>query len=290
MHSIVSYPDRGPWGKSQWRGNTSGHILVDLFNHYKPKFVVDPAEGAGTTRDVCKDMDIPYAGFDLHMGFNLLQHNLAQALTTSPDMVFFHPPYGDMITYSGQVWGNSPVEGDLSRCGSPEEFVEKIQLALINVYDALAPRGHYAVLIGDHRKQGQYQSYQADIIKMGIGSLKNVIIKAQHNCVSDRRRYSGSFIPIQHEYLLVFCKDVCLGSIGFTVSQRLSKSFYGTWRNLVEFALRKLGGQASLKELYEFVGVPDGHKNKNVTAKIRQVVQNYFVRVDRGVYALANAA
>lgn len=290
MESIVSYQDRGPWGKSQWRGNTSGHLLVDLFKHYQPKFVVDPAEGSGTTRDVCRDMDIPYAGFDLHAGFNVLEHNLSKSLSASPDFIFFHPPYGDMITYSGNVWGNNPADGDLSRCKSPEEFLEKIQLALLNMYDALARRGHYAVLIGDHRKQGQYLSYQADIINMGIGSLKSVIIKAQHNCASDRRSYPGKFIPIRHEYLLVFCKDIGFQAIGYTVSKRLSKSFYGTWKNLVEFALRKAGGRASLLELYEFIGVPDGHANNNISAKIRQVVQTHFVRMERGVYALPEAA
>lgn len=290
MDSIVSYPSRGPWGKSQWRGNTSGHILMDLFRHFAPKFVVDPAEGSGTTRDVCKDLNVPYAGFDLHMGFNLLQHSLAKSLTASPDFIFFHPPYGDMITYSGNVWGDEAADGDLSRCASPEDFLEKIQLALINIYDALARNGHYAVLIGDHRKGGKYMSYQADIINMGIGSLKNVIVKAQHNCVSDRRSYAGKFIPIRHEYLLVFNKDVGFHTIGFTVSKRLSKSFYGTWKNLVEFALRKSGGRASLQQLYEFVGVPTGHSNNNIAAKIRQVVQQHFVRVKRGVYELPDAA
>jgi hypothetical protein len=286
MQSIVSYPDRGPWGQSSWRGNTSGHLLVDLFGHFRPGHVVDPAEGSGTTRDVCRDMRISYEGFDLHSGFNLLTDSLAQACSTTPDMVFFHPPYGDMITYSGNVWGE-PTEGDLSRCRDAAEFVDKLQLALINIYDALNRDGHYAVLIGDHRKNGEFRSYQADVIAMGIGSLQNVVIKAQHNCVSDRRSYTGRFIPIRHEYLLVFRKDTGLFAIGPAASERLSKAFYGTWRNLVEFALRKLGGKASLSALYEFVGVPDGHSNQHVQAKVRQVLQRHFSRVERGVYALA---
>jgi len=287
MESIVSYPNRGPWGKSSWRGNTTGHLLVDLFRHFKPRRVVDPAEGSGTTRDVCRDLQTPYEGFDLHSGFNLLTDSLARACTCAPDMVFFHPPYGDMITYSGNVWGK-PTEGDLSRCKDQEDFIDKLQLALINIYDALERDGHYAVLIGDHRKKGEFRSYQSDVIQMGIGSLRNVVIKTQHNCVSDRRQYAGSFIPIRHEYLLIFRKDNGLFAIGPLATQRLSKAFYGTWRNLVEFTLRKLGGKASLSELYRFVGTPEGHENSHVQAKIRQVVQKHFVRVERGVYALAS--
>ena len=29
--SVVSYPDRGPWGNSKWRGNASGHLYRELF-------------------------------------------------------------------------------------------------------------------------------------------------------------------------------------------------------------------------------------------------------------------
>ena len=42
------------------------------------------------------------------------------------------------------------------------------------------------------------------------GVLENVIIKAQHNCMSDQRVYSGKFIPIVHEYVLLVRKDAPL--------------------------------------------------------------------------------
>ena len=40
MKSVVSYPERGKWGKSSWRGNMSGYIIIDLIEHFKPRLFV----------------------------------------------------------------------------------------------------------------------------------------------------------------------------------------------------------------------------------------------------------
>jgi len=50
--SVVSYPDRGPWGDSRYRGNCSGYLVKDLILRFGCKSVFDPAEGSGTVRDV----------------------------------------------------------------------------------------------------------------------------------------------------------------------------------------------------------------------------------------------
>ena len=50
--SVVSYPNRGPWGDSKYRGNCSGHLVKDLILRFGCKSVFDPAEGSGTVRDV----------------------------------------------------------------------------------------------------------------------------------------------------------------------------------------------------------------------------------------------
>jgi hypothetical protein len=34
--SVVSYPERGHYGKSNWRGNTSGHLIKDIIEHFQP--------------------------------------------------------------------------------------------------------------------------------------------------------------------------------------------------------------------------------------------------------------
>ena len=69
--SIVSYPDRGPWGDPKYRGNCSGWLAKDLILRFKVQSVFDPAEGSGTIRDLVHGInqflqkDIHYEGRDL---------------------------------------------------------------------------------------------------------------------------------------------------------------------------------------------------------------------------------
>lgn len=248
MNSILSFPERGPYGKSSWRGNTSGHVIKELLNYYMPKLFVDPAEGSGTSRDVAKELECNYIGLDLHSGFNLLKDRLLERLPRQADYIFFHPPYHDIIKYSGKVWG-TPHPDDLSRCSSPEEFMEKLQISLVNIYDAVCRNGHYTVMIGDVRKAGHYWSIQSDIIQIAPGRLEGVLVKAQHNCVSDSRQYGGRFIPIMHEYILNFKKEeLVIGMIdcAMAATSRLTSLNRATWRAVVENALLKLGGKAKL--------------------------------------------
>ena len=37
MQSIVSYKERGPYGKSSYRGNCTGYIIKDLIEQFYPK-------------------------------------------------------------------------------------------------------------------------------------------------------------------------------------------------------------------------------------------------------------
>lgn len=56
---------------------------------------------------------------------------------------------------------------------------------------------------------------------MGLFRRGNIIIKAQHNCVSDRRTYGGRFIPIVHEYVLLLRKETPL-VIPFLMTYRVN--------------------------------------------------------------------
>ena len=56
-----------------------------------------------------------------------------------------------MIEYSGNVYGKEALQGDTSRCSSPEEFISKSQTMLLNQREATREGGIYATLIGDHR-------------------------------------------------------------------------------------------------------------------------------------------
>ena len=74
-------------------------------------------------------------------------------------------------------------------------------------YQALLPGGRLAVLIGDVRKAGRYTAIIKDVLSFPHGELRSIIIKVQHNCTSDRRRYGRlEDVPIKHEYCVVFRK------------------------------------------------------------------------------------
>ncbi|WP_187648715.1 hypothetical protein [Nitrosophilus labii] len=291
MKSVVSYPDRGKWGKNSWRGNTSGYIIKDLIEHFKPSLFVDVCEGSGTSGDVCREMGVEYIGLDLYKGQDFTKDYILSFLPRPADICFSHPPYHSMIRYSGSVWGKCPVEGDTSHCKSVDEFLEKSQVMLLNQREATKDGGIYTTLIGDMRKNGSYRSFQADFIgMMPKNELLNVVIKVQHNMMSNKTHYSGKFIPIVHEYLLIWRKSAkSLFAIAWDTAKEIKRQVASTWRSAIRIALMKLGGQASLQEIYREVENIAQHlisKNRNWRAKIRQQLQYHFRNVQRGVWAM----
>ena len=206
MCSVVSYPDRGPWGDHRYRGNCSGHLVKDLILRFGCRSVFDPSEGGGTVRDVVVGInqhltkDIEYEGRDLRQGWNLMISPLPDK---KYDMVWYHPPYWDIIRYSENRY-------DLSNARTIDEFESMLNLCVERLSTVVKPGGIMAVLIGDKRKSGQYYPlFRTLLMNDKIGQLKAIIIKIQHNCESDKRAYASRdplFIPIKHEYCLVFQK------------------------------------------------------------------------------------
>ena len=204
--SVVSYPDRGPWGNSCYRGNCSGHLVKDLVLRFKCQSVFDPAEGSGTVRDVVSGInryltkEINYEGRDLKMGWDILTGPLPEKQF---DLVWYHPPYYDIIRYSDD-------SKDLSNCRNLEDFEARLNQSVERLYQSVRNGGVLAVLIGDKRKRGSYYPlFKTLLTNRKIGQLRAIIIKVQHNCRSSQRQYrsqSPFLIPIRHEYCLVFEK------------------------------------------------------------------------------------
>lgn len=204
--SVVSYPDRGPWGDNRYRGNCTGHLIKDLILRFKCDSVFDPAEGGGTTRQVVEGInqflkkEIRYEGKDLKQGWDILNGQLPEQQF---DLVFYHPPYWDIIQYSTD-------ERDLSSCKTLEDFEDKLNKSAEKLFQTVKPGGILAILIGDKRKAGKYYVLMRTLLtNKNIGELKALIIKVQHNTTSSRRFYNSNnpfFIPIQHEYLLIYQK------------------------------------------------------------------------------------
>lgn len=300
LTTVVSYPERGVGGNNKYRGNCSPKLIEDLINFYKPSEICDYMVGSGTSFDAAKNCGIVCHGYDLNRGFDLMNNDIPER----SEFTFWHPPYADIITYSDVMYsaedirkkyGFDPRDSDLSRIKDWDKFVEAMNYCCMKQFAALEKGGRMAVLMGDIKKKGKLYSMLADIAKPG--TLEQIVIKTQHNCVSDRTTYSGKFIPIVHEYLMIVRKD---NSIYIPVMLTTRKTVdirdmeTATWRDVVASVLEQHKGSVSLNCIYEQI---ENHKKAKANQwwkeKIRQTLQKnpqYFSHDGRGLWSLNRAA
>jgi hypothetical protein len=272
---------RGNYGKSSWRGNFSGLFLKNLLEHYRPKEVLDPMCGSNTTADVAKELGIKNYSYDLNPkygGFDALKDEVPK----STDFIIWHPPYmafkgSNMPRYSGQEWGDKPHPSDGSHISDPREFTKWLNYIQKKFYTALRKNGRLAMLMGDSRYRGQFYSmFKAMNI---CGTLDQVIIKEQFNCVSDNIKYAGKFVPIQHEYCVIVRKTdnfMIPCHIVKNVDLDIRKSLKITWKALISDTIDSLGGKTTREKLYNILSShPKAKDNKHLKAKIRQVVNTF---------------
>jgi hypothetical protein len=115
---------------------------------------------------------------------------------------------------------------DLSACKKYEEYLAKMvkvfEQSISNVRDG----GFIVLLIGDLRRKGKYYPMAFDIYNWVMDTilfddypisnrtkfghrylrLHSVLIKEQHNVTSSGWVYGNKFIPIMHEYCLIYQK------------------------------------------------------------------------------------
>ena len=257
LTSIVSYPERGEGGNNRYRGNCSPKLIEDLIGFFKPTEICDYMCGSGTTKAAADKCGIQSKLYDLHSGFDIMNSEIKER----PEFIFWHPPYWDIIKYSDVMYNASDVQNrygydprklDLSRIPNWEQFVEAMNYAMMKQFASLEKGGRMAVLMGDIKKRGKLYSMLAEIIKPG--TLENIIIKAQHNCFSDNTQYSGSFIPILHEYVMIVRKDTPL-LVPVIVAKEIKADIRdmagATWRDVVAAVLEECTEAVTLTYLYE---------------------------------------
>lgn len=296
LTSVVSYPERGQGGNNRYRGNCSPKLIEDLITHFRPHEVCDYMCGSNTTADAAHAMGIVSHTYDLHSGFDLLHTDIQER----PEFIFWHPPYWDIIQYSDVMYRASDVQErygydprlfDLSRIPTWEGFVQAMNYCMMKQFCALEQGGRMAVLVGDIKKKGRLFSMLFELTKPGV--LENVIIKTQHNCMSDQRVYSGRFIPIVHEYVLLLRKDAPL-VVPMLMTYRITGDVRdmpgATWRDIIAGVLEECHGRASLEEIYQRV---EGHKRAQSQQwwkeKVRQTLQinpQTFEHTGRGMWRL----
>jgi hypothetical protein len=300
LKSIVSYPERGNGGNNKYRGNCSPELIKNLISHFNLREINDYMCGSGTTRDAANDMGIKSNVYDLHSGFDLLNHDIPERSA----FTFWHPPYFNIIQYSDimysaaevqKKYGYDPRQSDLSRIPTWEEFVKALNYCMMKQFCALEKGGHMAVLVGDIKKKGRLYSMICELEKPG--TLENIIIKAQYNCFSENTQYSGKFIPIIHEYLLLIRKD---NPLIYEVLQTRRhetdiRDISGvTWRDIVADAMEDFHDAAELERIYQKV---EEHSRTSMQPywkeKARQTLQyhkNLFTNPKRGVWVLVKYA
>lgn len=255
--SVLSYPDRGPYGDNSFRGNTSGYLIRDLIIHFNAKSVLDPMAGSKTTADVCKELGVECDCFDLKEGFDAASSPL-------PDkrygLIFLHPPYWNIIRYSDNA-------RDLSNSKTLPEFLNHLSNIIMRLACLLTKDGRIVVLIGNKRKKGKYYPLGACLEVLFMSELKDELIKIQHGVgktFSLRLAKRYNFIPIMHEKVLVFT--------GF-------KSV--TWEQLLVRAMKELSGKAHVQDLYgRLVNHPKTADNPTWHATIRRELQEHFKPID----------
>ncbi|MEG1354093.1 MAG: DNA methyltransferase [Malacoplasma sp.] len=230
--SIWKFPNRGSWSthKGDYPGNWSPHIPKNLLLKYTSEndVILDPFLGSGTTLIECKLLNRNGYGIDINKNaldisknrLNFIANNksiqtikLGDAIDLSfikdksIDFVCTHPPYADIIKYSGDI------EGDLSRLDY-HDFLNNMQNVSNELFRVLKCNHYCSFMIGDIRKKGNvvplgFLTMQA-FIKSGF-ILKEIIIKEQFNCSSTNywkeKSKQLNFYLLAHEYIFVLYKE-----------------------------------------------------------------------------------
>lgn len=232
MNTVWSFPERGNWAThdAKYRGNWSPYIPRNLLLRYSKAgdLVLDQFAGGGTTLieakllgrniigvdinpvaiEICRqkiNFDYPNTGnVDLKMGD---ARDLYFIDNESIDFICTHPPYADIINYSENI------DGDLSLL-KLKDFLLEMNKVATESYRVLKKGKFCAILIGDTRKKGCVIPLGFEVMNIFNNSgftLKEIIIKEQHNCKATGYWKTNSvkynFLLLAHEYLFIFVKN-----------------------------------------------------------------------------------
>ena len=232
MTTHWSFPNRGNWAThdAKWRGNWSPYIPRNIILRYSKEndIVLDQFVGGGTTLVEAKLLNRNIIGVDVNdiaiqrckekVDFEYKQSNSKVIIkkgdarnlffleNESIDLICTHPPYANIINYSDDL------ENDLSRLNI-KDFLIQMEKVANESYRVLKKGKFCAILMGDTRQKGNMipMSFKVmEIFKKTGFTLKEIIIKEQHNCKATGFWKTNSikynFLLLAHEYLFIFKK------------------------------------------------------------------------------------
>lgn len=230
--TVWSFPDRGKWAthKGNYRGNWSPYIPRNVIKRYSSEgdVVLDQFVGSGTTLVETKLLKREGIGIDINpcaVELARINTDFQRGESTSVsirqgdarslhfiksetiDLICTHPPYSNIIKYS------KDIEGDLSHYDFDEFIIEMEKVASESI--RVLKKGKFcAILIGDTRRNRNMVPLGFKVMQVFINegfTLKDIIIKEQHNCKATgfwyKRSIEYNFLLIAHEYLFVFVKS-----------------------------------------------------------------------------------
>ena len=228
--TIWSFKERGKWAthKGDYRGNCPPQVPRNLILKYTEEndIVLDPFCGSGTSMIECKLLNRKGIGIDINIDAlklaksrlnfeyqtiyepRLLKANSTNLQKIIPnekiDFIFAHPPYANIIKYS------KDIEEDLSRLNL-QEFLNQMSLFSKECFRVLKKDKGCSILIGDIRKNKNVIPLGFYVMNIFIRTgftLKEIIIKEQHNCkMTDYwKNKNMDFYLLAHEYVFVLYK------------------------------------------------------------------------------------
>lgn len=293
LTTLISIPERGRFGKSSYRGNYAGDVMVKLV-HYLQKngirqpYLFDPMVGGGTTKDVAEHMKVPYVVDDIHSGFDVVNDSWHD---TGFDLTMLHYPYWKMVDYASDL--PKELQGkDMSRM-EWKDFMEAVNHVNLK---AAAHSRYIAVLVGDMAYKGFIKSIQKEMV--WPGSPVRHIIKAQHNAQSYEKKYKGNFIPIVTEHLLLFKTDYKMNGELWILTPGIYRKVdideYVTWETAIKHVMKGMA-EITPKEVFEKVKrrfPVKLKKTRTPEATVRRTLQEMeqkgaVKRTARGIYQVA---
>lgn len=238
--TLWSFSKRGKWAthRAAYRGNWAPQIARNIIERYSQPgdTVLDQMAGGGTTLVECKLTGRHGIGVDVNRDSLMLTmdalnfsgrleeplepvdirlyqgdaRHLDKIEGESIDLIATHPPYANIIKYSGK---EAAQNGDLSKVRNIAEFVDQMRLVADECYRVLKPDHYCAILMGDTRRNKHYTPIAFRVMQAFLEAgfiLKEDIIKAQWNTQTEglwsRLSRDKNFLLIMHEHLFVFRK------------------------------------------------------------------------------------
>ncbi|MBT8382901.1 MAG: DNA methyltransferase [Ignavibacteria bacterium] len=237
---IIGKRDQSGAHKADYWGNFVPQIPNQFLKRYTKKgdWVLDPFVGSGTTLIECKRLGRNGLGLELNkqvaemaksnvdkeprgnkVKIKILNNDsstmnykaqLKKFGTKSVQFILMHPPYWDIIKFSGK-------KNDLSNAQSLNEFVKMFVKVAEKTYSVLDKGRYCAVVIGDKYSSGEWIPLgfyvMQEMMKVGY-KLKSTIVKNFDQTTAKRnqkdlwrfRALAGGFYIFKHEYIFLFQK------------------------------------------------------------------------------------